>query len=144
MESKFRGIDSRDIKCCCTDANCIGGGISIEEDWLFFHFLDTIQAGDKKILHQTSKAMVLNRETRDELVKRLKQIKFPKKIMEKEEKYVVIRRTFSVENDNPCKKLIIDYLLSKNAYGIEVWTTQISEACRIPIKYALIPFSTEI
>lgn len=78
MESKFRGIDSRDIKCCCTNANCIKGGITIEEDWLFFHFLDTIKTSDKKIIYQTSKAMVLNRETRDELVKRLKAIKFPK------------------------------------------------------------------
>jgi hypothetical protein len=78
MDSKYKGIDSRDIKCCCNNSNCIEGGISIEEDWLFFHFIDSLGTGDKRIYHQTSKAMVLNRETRDELVKRLKAIKFPK------------------------------------------------------------------
>ena len=78
MDSKYKGIDSRDIKCCCNNINCIEGGISIEEDWLFFHFMDSIGTGDKRIFCQTSKAMVLNRATRDELVNRLKSIKFPK------------------------------------------------------------------
>lgn len=78
MESKNKGIDSRSIKCCCNNTNCIEGRISIEEDWLFFHFMDSIGTGDKRIFYQTSKAMVLNRATRDELVNRLKSIKFPK------------------------------------------------------------------
>lgn len=55
--------------------------------------------------------------------------------MEKEEKYVVIRRTYSVLDDKPCEELTINYLSSKNAYGTEVWNPQISKACRIPIEY---------
>ncbi len=76
MESKFKGIDSREIKCCSENTNSIEAGISFEKDEgvnvLRFHFLDYI-AGTG-LLHQQTKAMHLNKHTRDELITLLKQL----------------------------------------------------------------------
>ena len=54
--------------------------------------------------------------------------------MEKE-KYVVIKRTYSVRGGKPCKENNVNYLYSKNAYGIEVWKPIIDWAVRIPVEY---------
>jgi hypothetical protein len=71
--SKYQGIDERDIKCCCGDENCREGGISFEENILRFHFLEYIE-GDKKILTQTTRSMVLNKQSARELIKELQKI----------------------------------------------------------------------
>lgn len=72
MESKYKGIDERQIKCCCNNPNCIESGISFDEDFLFFHFLEH----DETIgLHQTTKAMMLNKENINQLIQALKEYK---------------------------------------------------------------------
>ena len=56
--------------------------------------------------------------------------------MEKE-KYVVIKRTYSVRGGKPCKEKEnnVNYLVSKNSFGGEYWKPNIDEAARIPIEY---------
>lgn len=77
MESKYNGIDQRDIKCCCDNPNCCEAGISIDENCLKFHFLEYIpMSGEKIMLTQTTKSMMLNKENVNELIKELKQLKF--------------------------------------------------------------------
>ncbi|MDO8609692.1 MAG: hypothetical protein Q7R95_04035 [bacterium] len=76
MKSKYGGIDSREIKCCCESQNCIESGISFEGTMLNFHFLDYISKPlGGKILHQATKSMKLNKETAQLLVNELKKIK---------------------------------------------------------------------
>ena len=72
--SKYEGIDERDIKCCCKNENCRESGISFEENTLRFHFLEYIEGLDKKILTQTTRTMILNKQTAQELIKELKKI----------------------------------------------------------------------
>jgi len=71
--SKYNGIDERDIKCCCNDENCREAGISFEGNTLRFHFLEYIDK-DKKILDQTTRSMILNKQTAQELIKQLQKI----------------------------------------------------------------------
>lgn len=77
MKSKYKGIDEREIKCCCVNSeNCIESGISFDENILRFHFLEYIT--EKKILTQKTKLMYLNKESIQDLIKKLKSIKFKK------------------------------------------------------------------
>lgn len=79
MNSKYKGIDQREIKCCCGDPNCNESGISFSEgNMLNFHFLESRLTGlifGKIELTQTTKAMILNKETARQLIKHLKTIK---------------------------------------------------------------------
>lgn len=64
MESKYGGIDSRDIKCADKSPNTIQAGISFDklEDGthvLLFHFLQGLETG---IIVQTTKSMHLSGE----------------------------------------------------------------------------------
>ena len=77
-ESKYKGIDSRDIKCCCDDSECPEAGISFEGDMLDFHFLEYI-GNANPILHQKTKSMKLSRKTANQLIKHLQEIKFTRK-----------------------------------------------------------------
>jgi uncharacterized protein (DUF1499 family) len=70
MESKYKGIDQREIKCCCENPNCCESGISFDENFLRFHFLTT-----EPCLHQETKAMMLNKENIDQLINALKRTK---------------------------------------------------------------------
>jgi uncharacterized protein (DUF1499 family) len=72
MESKYKGIDAREIKCCCNNPNCIESGISFDKDYLFFHFLEYDENGS---LHQIRKAMMLNKENINQLIQSLKDYK---------------------------------------------------------------------
>jgi hypothetical protein len=72
--SKYQGIDERDIKCCCKEEDCRQAGISFEENRLRFHFLEYIDVGDKKILDQKTRSMVLNKQTAQALIKELQKI----------------------------------------------------------------------
>lgn len=72
---KFEGIDSREIKCSCDNPNCAEGGISFDENFLRFHFLEYKSIFGKKILVQTTKAMTLTKETRNQLIAELKALK---------------------------------------------------------------------
>ena len=74
-KSKYEGIDSRTIKCPCGERNCAEAGISFDENYLRFHFLEHIEVGDKKILTQTTKSMMLDKKTAEELISYLKEIK---------------------------------------------------------------------
>ena len=78
MESKYKGIDNREIKCCCDNPNCSEGGISFDTDeninMLNFHFLDYINGTE--ILHQETKTMYLDKENTKELIKALKELNF--------------------------------------------------------------------
>lgn len=81
MQSKYKGIDSRDIKCCCNEPNCAETGISFDEDegqkMLKFHFLHYRYINKtEKILEQKTKTMFLNKENTKELITALKQLKF--------------------------------------------------------------------
>ena len=72
MKSKYKGIDEREVKCCCHDeVNCCESGISFEDNLLRFHFLEHMGIGDKKFLNQRTKSMVLNKRTAEELIKQL-------------------------------------------------------------------------
>lgn len=73
MKSKYNGIDSREIKCCCDNPQCIEAGISIDENQLVFHFLDFNSIGH---IIQISKSMQLNKENTQQLIAQLKQLKF--------------------------------------------------------------------
>lgn len=79
MESKYKGIDSRGIKCCSDNPNSIEAGISFDYDEdkdvniLRFHFLDYEEG---KILNQKTKSMHLNKENTKELIKELKKLTF--------------------------------------------------------------------
>jgi hypothetical protein len=77
LDTKYRGIDERQIKCACGDENCSQTGISFEntfdENHLRFHFLEDSGAG---FLYQRTKSMVLTKQTAKELIKALKQLKF--------------------------------------------------------------------
>lgn len=77
MKSKYKGIDSRDIKCCSDNENSIEAGISFDENdgvnILRFHFLDYEEG---KILNQRTKSMHLNEENTNELIKKLTELTF--------------------------------------------------------------------
>lgn len=79
MKAKNNGIDERQIKCACNDENCSQTGISFEstfnENHLRFHFKDYLGA-KSGLLYQRTKSMVLNKQTTNELIKQLKQLKF--------------------------------------------------------------------
>jgi hypothetical protein len=66
-ESKTTGIDQREIACVCESPNCIEAGISLEENFLKFHFLGPNY-------RQVSKSMILNKKTRKQLIKALKEM----------------------------------------------------------------------
>jgi len=83
MESKNKGIDSREIKCVCENPRCCEGGISFDEMdgevTLAFHFLDLIKYGKygpitPPILHQKTKLMILSKETAQQIVDKLNDI----------------------------------------------------------------------
>lgn len=85
MQSKYQGIDSRQIKCCSENTNSIEAGISFDYDdeknvnILRFHFLSYIKVENNlPILHQETKSMHLNKENTKELIAALKQLKFKK------------------------------------------------------------------
>lgn len=84
-KSKYKGIDERVIKCCnpFNNENSIEAGISIGDidgaPILNFHFLEIVNTVHSTIFfNQTTKGMFLSRESRDQLVKELKSIKFKK------------------------------------------------------------------
>ena len=79
--SKFKGIDSREIKCCDKSETTIEAGISFDNDEgqniLRFHFLDYIHKKDgSKLLHQQTKSMWLNKENTEQLIKALRELSF--------------------------------------------------------------------
>ncbi len=82
MKSKYKGIDEREIKCCCNNPKCAEGGISFDFDEeenkhvLKFHFLEHINRDDTGSLFQRTRAMMLNKETTKELINKLKSLKF--------------------------------------------------------------------
>lgn len=78
--SKYKGIDSRQIKCVSDNPNSIEAGISFDEDEnraiLRFHFLTMTKIkGWKTFLNQETKIMYLSNETIDELIEQLKELK---------------------------------------------------------------------
>lgn len=78
MESKYNGIDEREVKCCDTSDNTIEAGISFEQlengtNVLRFHFLELIQG---KVLDQRTKSMYLNKENTKELIALLSELNF--------------------------------------------------------------------
>lgn len=93
--SKYKGIDSREIKCCDPSKKTIEAGISFDNDEgqniLRFHFLDYITTSklvpsnnggvameQNSILTQETKSMWLNKENTEQLIKALKGLKFKK------------------------------------------------------------------
>lgn len=72
---KYKGIDQRDIKCCCNEENCRQAGISFSENMLNFHFLDFKDLPKGKILDQFTRSMYLNKQTAQALIKELKKVK---------------------------------------------------------------------
>jgi hypothetical protein len=70
--TKYRGIDEREIKCCCNKENCIESGISIDQNeegsWLRFHFLQY----DGNVLNQKTKTMLLNKNNAEKLISLIK------------------------------------------------------------------------
>lgn len=68
MKSKYKGIDERKIKCCCDSPACAEAGISFEENFLKFHFLEYVDVGGKAILMQKTKAMTLNKKNTKQLI----------------------------------------------------------------------------
>ena len=74
-KSKNVGIDERKIKCCCDDDNCIESGISFDCNILNFHFLQECSfTFNKKEYHQTTRSMILNKDSVKELIEELKKI----------------------------------------------------------------------
>ena len=79
---KFKGIDSREVKCCDKSETTIEAGISFDSDngqnILRFHFLDLVrkQDGSGYILHQETKSMWLNKEATNQLIKALRELRF--------------------------------------------------------------------
>jgi hypothetical protein len=73
-ESKTKGIDQREIACVCENPNCAEAGISFDGDLLLFHFLQSCPVGSVQNYHQVSKGMILNKKTRKQLIKALKQM----------------------------------------------------------------------
>ena len=83
MESRYKGIDSRQIKCACNNPRCIESGLSFDEmdgkATLQFHFLELIKYGKyglvtPPILHQNTKLMQLDKETAQQIIDKLKDI----------------------------------------------------------------------
>lgn len=72
MESKYKGIDTKRIKCCCDDPECAEAGISFEENMLLFTYLEIIP-GTKRY-YQITKSMYLNKQTRKEIIKQLRSL----------------------------------------------------------------------
>lgn len=77
MESKYNGIDEREIKCCSDNPNSIEAGISFDEHdgvpVLRFHFLGYVNG---TILNQETKSMHLNKENTQQLIKELQSLNF--------------------------------------------------------------------
>lgn len=84
MESKYKGIDSRKIKCSNENPNTIEAGISFDvfaddKNYLMFHFLTYTYSDELRNeteLRQVSKAMQLNKENTKQLIKELRSLKF--------------------------------------------------------------------
>ena len=77
--TKYKGIDSRVVKCASDSPSTIEGGISIDEDLLFFHFLEWQEVDEYAEYRQTTKAMKLDAENTKQLIALLKEVKFKKK-----------------------------------------------------------------
>lgn len=78
METKYNGIDERQIKCCDNSDNTIEAGISFEQlengtNVLRFHFLELIGG---KVLDQRTKTMYLDKKNTAELIKSLNELNF--------------------------------------------------------------------
>ena len=75
-------FDQREIKCACTNPDCVQSGISFDyfdvKPVLNFHFSQIIKTEKTEFLRQITKSMILSRETRDQLIKELKSLEFPK------------------------------------------------------------------
>lgn len=75
QKSKYKGIDSREIKCCSDEPNSIEAGISFEEEFLLFHFLEYNFALPKwNQINQVTKSMKLNKKSCKQLIDELKQL----------------------------------------------------------------------
>ena len=78
MESKYKGVDQRQIKCCDKAKDTIEAGISFEnnqgQDILNFHFLEYINLSGKPILIQRNRSMWLNKENVEQLIEELQEI----------------------------------------------------------------------
>lgn len=80
-KTKYQGIDSREIKCVNNSETSIKSGISFDyghddQRILFFHFLEYKSTGTSvPKLTQTTKAMYLDNNTIDQLIKRLKELR---------------------------------------------------------------------
>lgn len=77
MESKYKGVDLRVIKCSCGEPDCSEGGISFDGTRLRYHFLKKISNGKsagQEDYDQEEKTMILNREYTVELIEILQSI----------------------------------------------------------------------
>lgn len=80
--SKYKGIDSRVIKCANEDTNSIEAGISFDEyqgkPSLRFHFLQQMQTYTNSMFfyEQVTKAMLLNKENTNQLIDALQNLTF--------------------------------------------------------------------
>lgn len=78
QQTKYKGIDSRTVKCGCDDPDCIESGISFDGDnevtYLRFHYLEYVEG--TTILTQKTKIMVLNKENTSQLINELKNLTF--------------------------------------------------------------------
>jgi hypothetical protein len=79
--SKYKGIDSREIKCCDKSKTTIEAGISFDiegkQNILRFHFLEYIPGENgNKILHQETKTMWLNKKNTKQLIQALNELIF--------------------------------------------------------------------
>jgi hypothetical protein len=83
--SKYKGIDSREIKCCDPSDSHHEAGISFDvnegQNILNFHYLYVINRAindnyDQMLTLQATKSMWLNKENTDQLIKALQDLKF--------------------------------------------------------------------
>lgn len=72
MESKNKGIDLRTIKCCCDNPNCAETGISFDDKFLRFHYLEEMDGLDG--VTQRTKGMYLDKKNVTELIESLQEI----------------------------------------------------------------------
>jgi hypothetical protein len=82
MQTKYKGIDQRQIKCCDESETTIEAGISFDvlengTNILVFHFLENIILNSgKTLLLQKSKSMHLNKDNKQQIINELKQMKW--------------------------------------------------------------------
>lgn len=118
MKSKYKGIDSRIIKCCSANYKSIEAGISFDEiltvPVLQFHFLEFIK-GTANITQET-KSMFLDKESTAHLIKELKAF-FPeeKEPVPYEKEYTDFLEWFfdnesKIEGDPEAKHFVSIYL----------------------------------